>query len=55
MGCLFFKSGHDKIKSNDIPENLWNIKINDIDGNERVLGEFTKNKTAFIFVNVACK
>lgn len=59
MGCLaeklFFKRGIDKVSNSNIPIELWSCTINDIDGNLRKLSEFTINKKAFIFVNVACK
>ena len=59
MGALLkhmvFKKGSDKIPTSEISTNLWNLEINDLAGKKTNLGEFTKNKTAFVFVNVACK
>jgi len=52
---MVFKKGSDKIPQSDIPNNLWDIKLNDLEGNPTVLSNFTKNKKAFVFVNVACK
>jgi len=55
LAKIVFKSGIDKYKKNEkIPE-LWSMTVNDIDGKTRTLNEFTVNKKAFIFVNVACK
>jgi hypothetical protein len=57
MGCLvekiFFKGGTDKY--NEVPTDLWSLSVDDIDGNNTKLYNFTKDKKAFIFVNVACK
>jgi hypothetical protein len=55
LAKIIFKSGVDKIKKNEVIPELWENKINDLDGNPRVLKEYTVNKKAFIFVNVACK
>jgi hypothetical protein len=59
MGCciekLIFKRGVDKINKEDVASELWRIPIKDIDGRDTTLEEYTKNKKAFIFVNVACK
>jgi hypothetical protein len=55
MGSIFFKSGHDKFKATDVVSNLWNLKIKDLDLTERTLSEYKEGKSAFIFVNVACK
>ncbi len=39
MGCLIekliFKSGVDRVDKKDIPNELWSIEIDDIDGNKR--------------------
>ena len=57
MGGLFYraviKTGVDKVK--DVPHELWDISISDIDGKEGKLTDYTKDKKAFLFVNVACK
>lgn len=57
MGGLFYraviKTGVDKVK--DVPHELWDISISDIDGKEGKLKDYTKDKKAFLFVNVACK
>jgi hypothetical protein len=50
-----FKKGSDKIPTSEIPSNLWEIGINDLEGNPTKLSNFTKDKKAFIFVNLACK
>lgn len=55
LECLFFKKGHDNFTPNEFQQSLWDIEINDIEGNPRTLQEYTKNKKLFIFVNVACK
>jgi hypothetical protein len=59
MGCLIeklvFKKGVDKVDTNSLPNELWSIKVNDIDGNTKLLNDYTKNMKLFIFVNVACK
>jgi hypothetical protein len=55
MGCIFFKSGVDKINTSDIPTNLWNLDVKDIDGVSRKMEDFKENNKAFIFVNVACR
>ena len=59
MGCLveamFFKKGVDKIDKKTIPNVLWNIEINDIEGNNKKLSDYSKDKKALLFVNVACK
>jgi hypothetical protein len=52
---MIFKKGSDKIPKTDIPSNLWEIEINDLEGNPTKLANFTKDKKAFVFVNVACK
>jgi hypothetical protein len=52
---IVYKSGIDKINKNEKILELWEMSINDIDGNPRILKEYTVNKKAFIFVNVACK
>jgi hypothetical protein len=52
---IIFKKGVDRIKKNEIIPELWSMKINDIDGNAKILNDYTENKKAFIFVNVACK
>jgi glutathione peroxidase len=53
--CMVFKKGSDKIKKEDIPTSLWAIEVNDLEGKKRTLNEYKNNKSAFIFVNVACK
>jgi len=59
MGALLkhmvFKKGSDKIPNTEISKNLWSLEINDLEGNKTKLADFTKDKTAFLFVNVACK
>lgn len=59
MGCLIekliFKKGVDKVDLKSLPNELWSIKVNDIDGNSRTLNDYTTNMKLFIFVNVACK
>ena len=52
---MFFKKGSDKIPTSEISTSLWNLEINDLAGNKTKLGDFTNDKTAFVFVNVACK
>ncbi len=53
MGCLFFKSGYDKIPSDRIPQDLWNIRLDSIFGGTKAFGDFRKDKKAFLIVNVA--
>lgn len=59
MGCIaeccFFKKGVDRVNKDQIKSDLWNIEIDDIEGNKRTLRDYTNGKKAFIFVNVACK
>lgn len=59
MGCLaerlLFKKGTDRVNENEVPNDLWSISIDDIEGKNKKLREYTDNKKAFIFVNVACK
>jgi glutathione peroxidase len=52
MGSAFFKRGVDKFKF-EIPSNLNEIAVKDIDGVDKKLGEYLKDKKAAIFVNVA--
>ena len=52
MGCVFFKSGSDKIRPEDIE--FFSFKIKDI--NRKIVDFATfKGKKAFMIVNVACK
>jgi len=53
MGCLFFKSGYDKMPFDKIPQDLWNIQLENLYGGYKCLGEFRINKKAFLIVNVA--
>jgi hypothetical protein len=59
MGCIIekiiFKSGVDQVDKKTVPHELWDISINDIDGKQTALNQYTSGKKAFIFVNVACK
>lgn len=53
MGSLFFKSSHDKIAADKIPQNLWNIQIEDLQGGKQKLGDYRNNTKAYLIVNVA--
>ena len=55
LECLIFKKGHDNFTAEETPQSLWDIAIDDLEGNPRTLREFITNKKLFIFVNVACK
>jgi hypothetical protein len=55
MGCLVFKNGLDKIDVSQIPKDLWDIDVTDIEGVSKKMNDYRDNNTAFIFVNVACK
>lgn len=50
----FFKNEIDTVPT-DIPTNIWETPIQDIDGNDRKLSDFAEGKKAIVFVNVACK
>jgi glutathione peroxidase len=52
MGNVFFKNSVDKFKF-DIPQNINEIKVKDIDGVDKLLGDYLKGKKASIIVNVA--
>jgi hypothetical protein len=52
MGCVFFKSGSDKISPADLE--FFSFKIKDINGKLINFARF-KSKKAFMVVNVACK
>lgn len=52
---IVFKSGVDKVNKSTLTNELWKISIKDIDGNSKILKDYTINKKLFIFVNVACK
>ena len=54
MGCIFHKTAYDKFKIDDIPTDLWNIPIKNIDLQDTNLGNYKKDNKAFLFVNVAC-
>lgn len=53
MGCLFFKSGYDKIPLDSIPQNLWDVQIENLQGGKEKLGDYRNNTKAFLIVNVA--
>jgi len=53
MGCLFFKSGYDKISSDLIPQNIWDIQIENLKGEKEKFGDYKNNTKAFLIVNVA--
>jgi hypothetical protein len=55
MGCLVYKRSYDLFNKNEIPENLWELEVLDIDRNSRSLAEFKKDKKLFLFINVACR
>ncbi len=52
MGCVFFKSGSDKISPADLE--FFSFKIKDISGKLIDFARF-KSKKAFMIVNVACR
>ena len=53
MGCLFFKSGYDRIPFDKIPQHLWDIQLENIYGGTKTLGDFRENTKVFLIVNVA--
>lgn len=53
MGCLFFKSGYDKISLDSVPQNLWDIQIENLRGEKEKFGDYKNNTKAFLIVNVA--
>lgn len=53
MGCLFFKSGYDRIPFDKVPQNLWNIHLENIHGGTKSLNDFREGSKAFLIVNVA--
>lgn len=48
---LIYKRGHTKVDT--VPQNIWSIKVRDIEGKEKELAELKKDNKAFLFVNVA--
>jgi glutathione peroxidase len=52
MGSVFFKKGIDKFKF-EIPNNIYDITVKDIEGVDKKVGDYMKNKKAAIIVNVA--
>jgi hypothetical protein len=55
MGCVFYKSGIDKLKTDIIPKDLWSIEVTDIDGKTKTMNDYKGTNKAFLFVNVACR
>ena len=52
---IFFKNGVDKASAfKEVNQKLIEINVVDIDGNEKIIGDYFANKKAIIFVNVAC-
>ena len=53
IGKAFFKSGTDKLTT-QVPENFFDFKVKDIDGNVVDFAQF-KDRKLIMVVNVACK
>jgi len=47
------KSSYDKIPLDKIPQDLWNINLENINGGTKILGDYRMEKKAFLIVNVA--
>lgn len=52
MGSLFFKKGTDQLNTSNIKK-FQDIKLIDIDGNHKTIGDYLINKKILIIVNVA--
>ncbi len=53
MGCLYFKSGREKLNK-EIPESFYDFKMKDINGDMVQFKTFQDRKVIMV-VNVACK
>ena len=53
LAKIVFKSGEDTLPS--CPRELFDIEIEDIDGNAARIGDFMTDKKVVMFVNVATK